>query len=33
MTEKGLTDLKNPGLEFVNSTENTIGSSLSITIE
>jgi DNA repair protein RadA/Sms len=25
--------LKNPGLEFVNSKENTIGSSLSITIE
>jgi len=33
MTDKGLTDLKNPWLEFVNSTEATIGSSLSITIE
>ncbi|MFK7780691.1 MAG: DNA repair protein RadA [Candidatus Gracilibacteria bacterium] len=33
MTDKGLTDLKNPGLEFVNSVEPTIGSSLSITIE
>ncbi|QFR38978.1 DNA repair protein RadA [Candidatus Gracilibacteria bacterium 28_42_T64] len=33
MGEKGLIDLKNPGLEFVNSTQATIGSSLSITIE
>lgn len=33
MDEKGLTDLKNPGLEFVTSTEETIGSSLSITLE
>ncbi len=33
MTEKGLIDLKNPWLEFVNGTEATIGSSLSITIE
>lgn len=33
MTEKWLTDLKNPWLEFVNSVDATIGSSLSITIE
>ncbi|NVP17651.1 DNA repair protein RadA [Candidatus Gracilibacteria bacterium] len=33
MNENGLSDLKNPGLDFVNSTEATIGSSLSITIE
>ncbi|MDD3794255.1 MAG: DNA repair protein RadA [Candidatus Gracilibacteria bacterium] len=33
MNDKGLSDLKNPGLDFVNSTEATIGSSLSITIE
>ena len=33
MTEKWLIDLKNPWLEFVNGTEATIGSSLSITIE
>jgi len=33
MTDKGLIDLKNPWLEFINSTETTIGSSLSITIE
>lgn len=33
MTEKWLSDLKNPWLEFVNSTEPTIWSSLSITIE
>lgn len=33
MTDKGLTDLTNPWLEFVNSVEATIWSSLSITIE
>lgn len=33
MSEIWLIDLKNPGLEFVTSKENTIGSSLSITIE
>lgn len=33
MDEKWLTDLKNPWLEFINSTEPTIWSSLSITIE
>jgi len=33
MGEKWLSDLKNPGLEFINSSEPTIGSSLSITIE
>ncbi|MDD3145624.1 MAG: DNA repair protein RadA [Candidatus Gracilibacteria bacterium] len=33
MNENGLSDLKNPGLEFVNSKDATIGSSLSITIE
>ncbi|MDD3646745.1 MAG: DNA repair protein RadA [Candidatus Gracilibacteria bacterium] len=33
MGEKGLVDLKNPGLEFISSNEPTIGSSLSITIE
>jgi DNA repair protein RadA/Sms len=33
MNENWLQDLKNPWLEFVNSKENTIGSSLSITIE
>ncbi|MCP4523290.1 MAG: DNA repair protein RadA, partial [Candidatus Gracilibacteria bacterium] len=34
MLESGLEDLKNPGLEFINSTESaTIGSSLSITME
>ena len=33
MQEKGLADLKNPWLEFINSTEATIWSSLSITIE
>ncbi|MDD2907112.1 MAG: DNA repair protein RadA [Candidatus Gracilibacteria bacterium] len=33
MNEKGLSDLKNPGLEFTSSKESTIGSSLSITIE
>ncbi len=33
MTEKWLIDLKNPWLEFINSTEATIWSSLSITIE
>lgn len=33
MTETGLTDLKNPWLEFVNSVEATTWSSLSITIE
>jgi len=33
MWEKGLTDLKNPWLEFINSTDKTIGSSISITIE
>lgn len=33
MWEKGLYDLKNPWLEFINSSAPTIGSSLSITIE
>ena len=33
MWENGLTDLKNPWLEFVSSDEATIGSSLSITVE
>lgn len=33
MWEKWLTDLKNPGLEFINSNTPTIWSSLSITIE
>ncbi len=33
MWEKGLTDLKNPWLEFVNSSTPTIGSSLSVTME
>lgn len=33
MTDKGLTDLTNPWLEFVNSVDATIWSSLSITIE
>lgn len=33
MGEKWLSDLKNPWLEFINSSEPTIGSSLSITIE
>ena len=33
MTEKWLIDIKNPGLEFINDSESTIWSSLSITIE
>ncbi len=33
MWEKGLVDLKNPWLEFINSNEPTVWSSLSITIE
>ncbi|MCD5380470.1 DNA repair protein RadA [Candidatus Gracilibacteria bacterium] len=33
MEQEGLVDLKNPGLEFVNSEDPTIGSSLSITME
>jgi DNA repair protein RadA/Sms len=33
MLEKGLEDIKNPWLEFINSKDDTIGSSLSITIE
>ncbi len=33
MWDKWLTDLKNPWLEFINSSKPTIGSSLSITIE
>jgi len=33
MEENWLKDLVNPGLEFINNKENTIGSSLSITIE
>ena len=33
MWDKWLSDLKNPWLEFVNSTDPTLGSSLSITIE
>ncbi len=33
MSEAWLKDLKNPGLEFVNSKEDVVGSSLSITIE
>ena len=33
MWENGLTDLKNPWLEFVSWAESTIGSSLSITVE
>ncbi len=33
MSNKWLNDLKNPWLEFINSSEPTIGSSLSITIE
>lgn len=33
MSEKWLNDIKNPWLEFVNSSESTIGSSLSITIK
>lgn len=33
MWEKGLSDLKNPWLEFINSSQATIWSSLSITIE
>lgn len=33
MSDKWLNDLKNPWLEFVNSSEPTVGSSLSITIE
>ncbi|MDD2871670.1 MAG: DNA repair protein RadA [Candidatus Gracilibacteria bacterium] len=33
MGESGLSDLKNPGLEFINSSSPTIGSSLSITME
>jgi hypothetical protein len=33
MEEKGLLDLKNPGLEFINNKQPTVGSSLSITME
>ena len=33
MEENWLNDLKNPGLEFINNTQDTIGSSLSITME
>jgi hypothetical protein len=33
MTETGLKDLKNPEMEFVNSKEPQIGSSLSMTLE
>lgn len=33
MEEEGLVDLKNPWMEFVNSEDSTIGSSLSITME
>ena len=33
MGDTGLSDIKNPGLEFINSNKPTIGSSLSITIE